>query len=164
MVAVALALAGDFPVANKIRVDLKERYPSDTGVNAVWGPIVEALSQSSDRNTVGAIQSLEQCRRYEMGMAWGGFLPVYVRGLIYLHAGHGKEAAAEFQRILDRRSLCPGNLPCSLSMLGVARASLLAGDPIKARKVYQDFLKLWKDADPDIFILKQAKAEYAKLQ
>ena len=98
-----------------------------------------------------------------MGPAWG-FLPVYVRGLTYLRGRQGKEAAAEFQRILKHRSLGAIHVLYALSYVGLARADALTGDTAKARTAYQDFFALWKDADPDIPILKEAKAEYAKLQ
>jgi eukaryotic-like serine/threonine-protein kinase len=164
MVAVALALTKDFVKAGKVIGDLKQRYPSDTGVISLWSPMVEALTLSNQKKVSDAIRALEQSRRYEMGMAWGfGFLPVYIRGLVYLHAGQGKEAVAEFQRILERRSLGHGNLPYSLSMLGLARGYVITGDTAKARTSYQDFLKLWRDADSDTPIYKEAKAEYAKL-
>jgi tetratricopeptide (TPR) repeat protein len=106
---------------------------------------------------------LQPAVRYELGLNCG-FLPIYVRALTYLRRRQGKEAAAEFQRILDYRSLGAVHPLYALSYMGLARAYTLTGDVAKARAAYQDFLALWKDADPDIPILKQAKAEYAKLQ
>jgi hypothetical protein len=90
--------------------------------------------------------------------------PVFVRGEAYLAAHKGSEAAAEFQKILDHRGLVLNQPIGALAHLGLGRAYVLQGDTAKARTAYQDFLTLWKDADPDIPILKQAKAEYAKLQ
>jgi eukaryotic-like serine/threonine-protein kinase len=90
--------------------------------------------------------------------------PVYVRGEAYLAAHRGNEAAAEFQKILDQRGVVFNEPIGALAHLGLARAYLLQGDTAKAKTAYPDFLTLWKDADPDIPILKQAKAEYAKLQ
>jgi serine/threonine protein kinase len=161
-VAVALAFAGDLTRARSILVDLKRQYPSDTSVNGVIGPVVETLVESSNGNAARAIQILETTRRFEMGTNWG-FLPIYVRGLVYLRAGQGKEAAAEFQRILQHRSWGACNLLYSLSLVGLARASTQIAETAKARTAYQDFLGLWKDADPDVPILRQVKAEYAKL-
>jgi ATP/maltotriose-dependent transcriptional regulator MalT len=89
--------------------------------------------------------------------------PVFVRGEAYLAAHRGSEAAAEFQKILDHRSVLLNEPVGALAHLGLARASVLQGDTARARAAYQDFLTLWKDADPDIPILQQAKAEYAKL-
>jgi len=92
------------------------------------------------------------------------FLPIYVRGLVYLRAKQGKEAAAEFQRILNYRALGAIAPAYALSQVGVARAYALTGDLAKSRNAYQDFFALWKDADSDVPILKEAKAEYTKLQ
>jgi tetratricopeptide (TPR) repeat protein len=161
-VAVALALAGDSSGARGLIDDLKRRYPSDFQVNGVFGPLVEALLQSGHGNTSAAIQALQPAGRYEMGTAWG-FLPPYVRGLTYLRGRQGREAAGEFQRILDHRSLGAIRPLYALSYVGLARSYALTGDTAKARAAYQDFFALWKDADPDIPILMQAKAEYAKL-
>jgi eukaryotic-like serine/threonine-protein kinase len=160
--AVALALAGDSSGARKLFDDLKRRYPSDFQVNDISGPSVEALLQSSLGNTSAAIQALQQAARYDMGLAWG-FLPVYLRGLVYLRDKKGKEAAVEFQKILEHRSLGAVYPLHALSYVGLGRAYALSDDTAKARSAYQDFFALWKDADPDIPILKEAKAEYAKL-
>ena len=90
-------------------------------------------------------------------------MPSYVRGQAYLHLHQGKEAAEQFQNILNHRGVC-GTLPaCSLAHLQLGRARALSGDNAGARTAYQDFFALWKDADPDVPILKEAKAEYAKL-
>ncbi len=160
--AVALALMGDSSAAGNLVDDLKHRYPSDYQVN-VSIPAAEALLQSSRGNTTAALQALQPAVRYELGPVWG-FLPGYARGLVYLRGHHGKEAAAEFQKILSYRAIGATAPLYTLSYVGLARASSLAGDTAKARTAYQDFFALWKDADPDIPILKQAKAEYAKLQ
>jgi eukaryotic-like serine/threonine-protein kinase len=106
---------------------------------------------------------LQAAKRYELGVGFG-FEPIYVRGLTYLRGKKGQEAATEFQKILDQRVWGAVNPRFSLSHIGMARAYALSGDVAKSRKCYQDFLAFWKDADPDIPILKQAKAEYEKLQ
>jgi serine/threonine protein kinase/tetratricopeptide (TPR) repeat protein len=162
-VAVALALAGDSSGARSLIDDLKRRYPSDFQVNSIFGPLAEALLQSSRGSASSALQAMQPAGRYEMGPAWG-FLPLYVRGLIYLRSRQGKEAAAEFQKILDHRSLGATFPLYALSHVGLGRAHALTGDMAKARSAYQDFFALWKHADPDIPVLKQAKSEYAKLQ
>ena len=95
---------------------------------------------------------------------FGGLYTVYVRGQAYLAAGRGQEAAAEFQKILDHRGIVLADPVGALAHLQLGRAYVVSGDRIKARSAYQDFLAIWKDADPDIPILKQAKAECAKLQ
>jgi predicted Zn-dependent protease len=123
-----------------------------------------------ERDASRAIVVLQPALPHELGTAPDvGLLslslyPVYVRGEAYLAANSGSEAAVEFQKILDHRGIV-GNAPIgALAHLGLARAYALQGDMIKANAAYQDFLTLWRDADPDIPILKQAKAEYAKLQ
>jgi len=98
-------------------------------------------------------------------LSGGGNLdPVYLRGEAYLAAHQGSAAAAEFQKILDHAYVVRNDLIGALAHLGLARAYALSGDTVKAKSAYQDFLGLWKDGDPDIPILKEAKAEYAKLQ
>jgi len=160
--AVALALAGDFSGAGILVDDLKRRYPSDFQVNGVFVPSAQSLSLSSRGNTAAAIQALQPAARYELAPGFG-FVPAYVRGMVYLRDHQGKEAAAEFQKILDHRALGAAAPLYSLSYLGLGRAETLTGNTAKARAAYQDFFALWKDADPDIPVLKQAKAEYAKL-
>jgi len=106
---------------------------------------------------------LQPAIRYELGPVYF-FLPIYVRGLVYLHSKKGPEAAAEFQRILNYRALGAIAPAYALSQVGVAGAYALTGDSAKSRNAYQDFFALWKDADSDVPILKEAKAEYARLQ
>ena len=163
MVVEALAFLDDASATQKIINDLKENYPSDSLVNGVSVPSAEGLLQSSHGNIPAALQALEPAARYEMAPAFD-FLPVYVRGLTYLRGHQGKEAAVEFQRILDHRAIGAVLPLYALSYVGLARASLLSGDKAKARTAYQDFFALWKDADPDVPILLAAKSEYAKLQ
>jgi len=160
--AVALALVGETTQSQSLINELRQRYPSDFQVSTVVGPVATALLQSAQGNAAAAIQTLSATSRAELGGAWG-FLPIYVRGLVYLRNQQGKEAAAQFQRILQYRDLGVTNPHLPLSYLGFARASALSGDTAKARTAYQDFFAFWKDADPDIPILKQAKAEYATL-
>ena len=160
--AVALALAGDFNQARNIVDELKKRYPSDTQVNQVFIPCALALLELN-RDPAKGIQILQPTSRYELGVSFG-FLPIYVRGLTYQRGRQGREAAAEFQKILDHRDLGAVTLAYALSHVSAARAYALIGDNVRSRKAYQDFFALWKDADPDIPILKEAKAEYAKLQ
>jgi eukaryotic-like serine/threonine-protein kinase len=149
-----LALSGDSTQARNLLEDLKRRYPSDFQVNNITTPIATALLDSAKGDTATALQSLERTRPYELGCSWALF-PIYLRGLVYLRNRQGKEAAAEFQRILQYSS--------PLAYLGLARASVVAGDTGKARTAYQDFFALWKDADPDVPILQQAKSEYQLL-
>jgi eukaryotic-like serine/threonine-protein kinase len=160
--AVALALAGDFNQARRIIDELKKRYPSDTQVNQVFTPCALALLELN-RDPAKGIQILQPTSRYDLGIGFG-FLPIYVRGLTYLRGRQGREAAAEFQKILDHRDLGAVSPAYALSHVWAGRAYALIGDNVRSRNAYQDFFSLWKDADPDVPILKQAKAEYAKLQ
>ena len=118
-----------------------------------------------------AIELLQIAVPYELGMprssihgSFGAFYPVYVRGEAYLAARQGAEAAAEFQKILDHRGIVVSDPIGALAHLQLGRAFALSGDKAKAKTAYRDFLTLWKDADPDIPILNQAKAEYAQLR
>ena len=111
-------------------------------------------------NPAKAIELLRSAEPFEKGQ----FGPTYTRGIAYLKAKLGKEAAAEFEKVLSRRGISPRSMLHALSYLQLGRAYALAGETEKARKAYQDFLALWKDADPDIPVFQQAKAEYAKLK
>ena len=113
---------------------------------------------------MAAIEVLQAATPYELGSWYIKAYPVYVRGEAYLAAHQGGGAAAEFQKILDHRGIVRNEPIGALAHLGLARAYALQGNTPKARSAYQDFLALWKDADPDISILRQAKAEYAKLK
>ena len=162
-VAVALAMTGDVSRAQAIADDLGHRFPDDTLLHQVSIPCVRALIELNRKNPEAAIQSLQATTPYELGGGQGLF-PIYVRGLAYLQAKRGTEAAAEFQKIVGHRGIAPTVPEHSLAKLGLGRAYAMSGDTSKARAAYQDFFALWKDADPDIPILKEAKAEYAKLQ
>ncbi len=162
-IAVALALTGDSKQAQGIVDELKRRYPVDTVANSVFIPCAQALLESNRGDSARGIQALQPAIRYELGPVYF-FLPIYVRGLVYLHSKKGPEAAAEFQRILNYRALGAIAPAYALSQVGVARAYALTGDSAKSRNTYQDFFALWKDADSDVPILKEAKAEYARLQ
>jgi serine/threonine protein kinase/tetratricopeptide (TPR) repeat protein len=160
---VALAMTGDVSRAHAIADDLDHRFPEDTLLHQVSIPCVRAVIELHRKNPEAAIQSLQAATPYELG-ANQGLFPIYVRGLTYLQAKRGAEAAAEFQKIVDHRAIAPTAPEHSLAKLGLGRAYAISGDTSKARAAYQDFLALWKDADPDIPILKEAKADYAKLQ
>ena len=162
-VAVALAMTGDASHAQAIIDDLGHRFPADTILHQVNIPCVRALTELNRKNPDAAIQSLQTATPYEMGGAQG-LLPIYVRGLAYLQAKRGAEAAAEFLKIVDHRGIAPTTPEHSLAKLGLGRAYAMTGDTAKARAAYQDFFALWKDADPDLTILKEAKAEYGTLK
>jgi hypothetical protein len=137
-------------------------------INGYWLPTIRAGIEIQRNNPSKAIELLQAASPYDLANpppGVGGLLhPVYVRGQAYLLLHQGDQAAAEFQKFLDHRGVVMNCPLGALAHLGMARASVLQGDTTKARSAYQDFLTLWKDADPDIPILKEAKAEYAKLQ
>jgi serine/threonine protein kinase/tetratricopeptide (TPR) repeat protein len=164
--AYVFARGGDAAQSQKLIGDLAKEWPFDTILNQVWLPVAQATSDIQRHQPAEAIARLESAAPYE----WGGppsgakYWPMYIRGEAFLKARDGVKAAAEYQKILDHRGIAPTSLRYSLARLGVGRAYALQGDTAKARAAYQDFLALWKDADPDVPILKEAKAEYAKLQ
>jgi len=160
----ALSLAGDAREAEAAAQELVRENPLDTIINMVRVPAVRAGIAVNQGNPGKAIELLQTATPYEFGFA-AGVQPNYVRGLAYLKLHQGKEAGEEFQKILDHPGVCMLALPtCRLAHLQLGRARAEAGDASGARTAYQDFFALWKDADPDIPILKEAKAEYAKLQ
>lgn len=165
-VLLALALAGDSVDAQKLADDLNQRFPEATFVRFVYLPLLRAALSLRQGNSHKAIESLGAATPYELASApwYGPMMPVYVRGEAYLAAHEGAEAAAEFLKILVHRGLVANAPIGALAHLGLGRAYVLQGDTAKARAAYQDFLALWKDADPDIPILKQAQAEYLKLR
>ena len=161
--ALALAFAGDAVRAQSLANDLGKRFSEDTIVQFNYLPTLHAQLALSRNDTLKAIDVLQAAGPYELGSV-SNTAPVYVRGAAYLAAHQGKEAAAEFQKLLDHRGIVLNEPIGALAHLGLARAYALRGDTAKARAAYQDFLTLWKDADHDIPILKQAKAEYEKLK
>ncbi|MGE5205762.1 MAG: protein kinase domain-containing protein [Chlamydiota bacterium] len=163
LVAVALAMSGEVGRAQAITADLDRRFPEDTLLHAVSIPAVEALVAISRKAPNQAVERLQAAAPYELGIAQG-LLPIYIRGLAYLQARRGAEAAAEFQKIVDHPGVAPVFPEHALAKLGLGRACVMTGNAAKARAAYQDFFALWKDADAEVPILKQAKAEYAKLQ
>lgn len=154
---------GELAGAKTIADDLKKQFPLSTLRNAVDIPVIFALVEIRRGNSAHAVEILQASQPYELG-EYAGLTPAYVRGEAYLQLREGRRAAEEFQKILDHRGLDPFDMP--LATLGLGRAYVFQGDTTKARSAYQDFFALWKDADPDpdIPILKQGKAEYAKLQ
>ena len=167
-VAAALALAriGDVARAKALADELAKNYPSNTLLNFYWLPTIHAAIELSRGNPSQALLDLEPAAPYELGGA-GTFIsylyPAYVRGQAYLLAQNGPAAAAEFQKMAAHRGIVQNFITGALAHLQMARAYAMAGDTVKAKAAYQDFLALWNDADPDIPALKQAKSEYAKL-
>ena len=163
--ALALALAGEPSRAQALTNDLDKRFPEDTIIQYNYLPTLRAALAISRNDVTKAIEALQPAAQYELGYVDGFALyPVYIRGLAYLADHRGNEAAAEFQKILDHRGIVLNEFIGALAHLQLGRAYMMQGDTVKAKAAYQDFLTLWKDGDPDIPILKQAKAEYAKLE
>ena len=154
--------------AQALADDLAKQFPLDTVVQSVWLPTIRAKIETVRRNAARSINLLEPATAYQLGQLSSApsscMYPIYVRAQAYLSARQGPAAASEFQKILDHSGLLWNCATGALARLGLARAYVLQGDTPKARAAYQNFLTLWKDADPDIPILKEAKVEYAKLQ
>ena len=168
--ALALARAGDGAHARQLADKLTQESPLDTRMQNYSLPAIRAAIEIGKNNAIQAVQILEVATPYELGGPSAGvtFLsnlhPVYIRGQAYLKAGEGQQAAAEFQKMLDHPGIVLNSVTGALTHLQLGRAQTMMGDKTAARKSYQDFLILWKDADPDIPIYRQAKAEYAKLR
>ncbi|HXC42568.1 MAG TPA: tetratricopeptide repeat protein, partial [Candidatus Dormibacteraeota bacterium] len=163
--AIALGLAGDAPQATRLAADLAQRFPEDTIVQFEYLPMIRAAVALQSGSATKALEALAPAAPYELGSTGGVTLyPIYLKGEAYLAAHQGGAATAEFQKIVGHPGIRPTFAEHSLAKLGLGRAYVMTGDAAKARAEYQDFFALWKDADPDIPILKQAKAEYAKLQ
>lgn len=154
----ALALCGAPTQVQPLVVKLVTRKPNDTMINGLWVPVIRGAMELQRGNAAQAIESLEAAKQYEPA---GNFWPQYLRGQAYLKLGRGAEAAVEFQKILDHRGQNFVSPLYSLAHLGLARAIALAGDTTKSRTAYEDFFEFWKDADPDIPVLQEARREYA---
>jgi Tfp pilus assembly protein PilF/TolB-like protein len=161
--ALALAQIGDAQQSQKLVDRLNNNFPNDTVVQGYWLPSIRAAVEVAHGNASKAVELLQAASSYELGGP-SLLLPAFVRGQAHLLARNGMAAAAEFQKILDHRGIVLNQPFGALAHLQLGRAHILTGDIASARADYQDFLTLWKDADPDIPILKEAKAEYAKLQ
>jgi eukaryotic-like serine/threonine-protein kinase len=168
LAALAFARAGDSARAERLAGEQQKQSPVDTIFVGYWLPTIRAAIEIDRGNPARAIEFLKAATPYELGdvseFEFGIMLyPAYVRGQAYLLLHQGGEAAAEFQKFLDRPNMLANNPLYVLAHLGLARAYVLQGQKDKSRAAYQEFFTLWKDADPDIPILKQARAEYAKL-
>ncbi|MGA2859861.1 MAG: hypothetical protein ABSE40_23575 [Candidatus Sulfotelmatobacter sp.] len=156
-----MALAGDTAGAEKLAAELDKTFPLGTLVQRYWLPTIRASVALERKDPNRAIELLKVPSTSEVST------PThlgYLRGEAHLILHDGNRAAVEFQKFIDHRGMVGSSLLGVLARLGLARAYAMQGDTAKARSAYQDFLPLWKDADPDIPILKEAKAEYAKLQ
>ena len=166
--ALALARAGEYSQSKNIMAALKKSEPSNTFLKVYWFPVLEASMAIAQHAPDRAVIALEPALPYELGNpppeAIGTLHPAYLRGLAYLDEKNGTAAASEFQKFLDHPGVVQNFLLGSLAHLQLGRAYAISGDQTKAKIAYNDFLTLWKDADPDIPVLKAAKEEYAKIQ
>jgi hypothetical protein len=169
--AFALAVSGDVSQSRALAGDLARDYPEDTSVQFMYLPTLQALFALDAGDAAAAIQSLQTASRFNLaqgGIGFNGYFgklyPTYVRGLAYLAAKQPVQAAAEFQRIVDHRSIVLVDPIDALARLQLARALALSGDTPKARSVYEDLFTLWKNADAGIPMVDEARAEYAKLR
>jgi serine/threonine protein kinase/tetratricopeptide (TPR) repeat protein len=168
--AFALALSGDLPQSRALAEDLAREFPEDTSVQFMYLPTLRALFSLSAHDPAAAIQALQIAARYDLALGrvgfigrFGGLYPIYVRGVAHLAARQFTEAAAEFQRILDHRSIVLVDPMDAMARLQLARALVLSGDILKAKSAYNDLLTLWKDADPEVAMVNGARAEYTNL-
>jgi eukaryotic-like serine/threonine-protein kinase len=166
--ALVLARVGDTGRAQAFAAELLKEFPQDTILKGYWVPSIQTAIDLHHNDPTAAVQHLAPAARYELAIEnhfpFALLYPVYLRGQAFLAAHQGREAAAEFQKYIDHPGLVLNFHLGALARLGLARAYALQGDTAKARTSYEDFLTLWKDADPDIPIFREAKAEYAKLK
>jgi tetratricopeptide (TPR) repeat protein len=166
----ALALAGESSRAERLAKDLETRFPEDTAVQFIYLPQIRALFALNAGEPSKALDALQVSLPYDRGIPpssapyfLGPFYTVYVRGLAHLAARQGTEAAAEFRKVIDGRMIVVSDPIGALAHLQLGRALVLSGDKVKAKSAYQEFLTLWKDADPDIPVFVQAQKELAAL-
>ena len=165
--ALTLARVGDMARAKQLAKELQNEYPANTMLKLYWLPTINGMIEVGEGSPVQAVVDLEPAAPYEMGQAGLAISYVYpanVRGRAYLAEHNGTAAVTEFQKILSHRGFIGNFVSGALVHLQIGRAYVMAGDTPKAKAAYQDFFNLWKDADPDIPVLKEAKAEFAKLQ
>jgi len=159
--ALALTLCGETTQGQRLIDGLVRLYPNDTRINGIWAPLVRAAIELHRGNALQALRQTQPAIGHE---AAAEFWPQYLRGLVFLRLGRGAESAVEFQKILDHRGEGVLSVLYPLAHLGLAQAALSNGDQAKARQAYQDFFRIWKDADADLPMLIQAKRQYQKLK
>ena len=169
--ALALAMSGDSRRSHKIAHELESRFPEDTTVQFGYLPVLRSCLALNQGDPAKAIDLLRAAAPFELGIPgsgidalFGALYPIYIRGLAHLALHQAAQAASEFQKILDHRGIVVSDPIGALARLQLGRALASSGNKIKAKTAYEDFLTLWKNADSDVPILKQAKAEYSKLQ
>jgi len=166
VLALALARSGRTDQAERLADEVSREAPLDTTVQRYLVPTVRAAVKLQQHDPAAAIDLLRETIQYDLAVtdAFDLLYPAYLRGLAYLELGDGRSAAGEFQKLIDNPGLCWRYITGPLARLQLGRARRLMGDNASARKSYEEFLSIWKDADADIPVYQQAKAEYAQLQ
>jgi eukaryotic-like serine/threonine-protein kinase len=166
VLALALARSERIEAAERFAEEASREAPLDTEVQRYYVPTIRAAVKLQRHDPHAAIELLQRTVQYDLAFntSFDFLYPAYIRGLAYLEAGDGRSAAAEFQKLIDNPGLCSGYITGPLARLQLARAEKVTDDYASARKSYEEFLNIWKDADPDIPIYRQAKGEYAQLK
>jgi DNA-binding winged helix-turn-helix (wHTH) protein/predicted Zn-dependent protease len=166
VLALSLARTGKTEEAERIADEISQEKPLDLLVHKYYVPTVRAAVKLQERNPEAAIDLLRETVQYDLAAtpSFDFLYPAYIRGLAYLELGDGRSAEREFQKLIDNPGLCGEFITGALARLQLGRAQRLIGDNVSARKSYEEFLSIWKDADPDLPIYRQAKAEYARLK
>jgi eukaryotic-like serine/threonine-protein kinase len=168
LAALTLARLGEAARAKTMVEELEKSDASNTVLKLYWVPTLKAAIDIKSGDFAHALVLLEAAAPYELGepppFQVGSMYPAYLRGQAQLMAHNGAAAAAEFQKLIDHRGVVANTPLAALARMQLGRAYTVSGDTTKAKSAYQEFFAIWKDADPDIPILKEAKAEYAKLQ
>jgi tetratricopeptide (TPR) repeat protein len=164
--ALSLARTGRSEEAERLADEVSQEAPLDTIVHKYLVPTVRAAVKLQERDPEAAIDLLRETVQYDLAytQSFDFLYPAYIRGLAYLELGDGRSAVREFQKLIDNPGLCGEFITGALARLQLARAERLMGDNASARRYYGEFLTIWKDADPDVPVYRQAKAEYAQLQ
>jgi eukaryotic-like serine/threonine-protein kinase len=164
MASLALALAGDLAQSKSLADDLARRFPENTLVQGNYLPTARAQLALDRKDASRAIQTLQAAVLYELGdmQRCNVAYPIYLRGVAYLNAHQGSKAAAEFQKVIDHPGIVLGDPIAALAHLGLARAYVAEGDAAKAKTAYMELFNIWNDADADVPVYQQARAEYAR--
>jgi eukaryotic-like serine/threonine-protein kinase len=165
ILALSLARSGRTDEAERLADEVSQEAPLDTAVQRYLVPTVRAAIKLQKHDPAAAIDLLRDTVQYDLAstQSFDFLYPAYIRGLAYLESGDGRSAAGEFQKLIDNPGLSWGYINGPLARLQLGRAQRLMGDNASVRKSYEEFLNIWKDADPDLPVYRQAKAEYAKL-
>ena len=166
VLALSLARSGRTAEAERLADEVSQEAPLDTIVQRYLVPTVRAAVKLQQHDPKAAIDLLRETVQYDLAytLSFDYLYPAYIRGLAYLESGDGRSAAGEFQKLRDNPGLCWEYITGPLARLQLGRAQRLMGDNASARKSYDEFLSIWKDADPDLPVYRQAKAEYARLE